>query len=201
MDCALCKRLTESEAYAKHYAEFYVHFLAEKEGKEKAKTILCKLLEAGVKVNYADAFCVAYKAAYERNYETHRKKFWDFFTDWNYHTASKDDKYNACGYHSEGFCFHGQFQRHPMEPNWDKETVTGYDTEETHMVTRSGRYYLQRTTYEAERRRERLRYHRCRVDEQLQATPTLPAGTPPPPPVNANLATAGTPPLWRFAAA
>ncbi len=192
-DCPICKRLKESEVYAKHYADFYVHRIAEKEGRTKAAAAQEALQTAGIKVSFADAFCAAYKAAYEREYAPLKKDFWNFFTEWDYHTASPEDKCNACCYHDEGFGFHYQFSRHPSEDCWDKETITDYSYEDDRLRTRSGRIYERDTA-----RRERLRYHRCRVEEQLEATADLPAGTPPPPPVSAEMAAAGTPPLWQF---
>lgn len=198
--CPICKRLRDSGDYAKHYADFYVHRIAEQEGRTKGAAALQALQISGIKSSFADAFCLAYKAAYEREYENYRKKFWDFFTEWDYHTATPEDQKNACSYHEEGFGFHYQFSRHPTEPDWDKETITEYSYEDNRLRTRSGRIYEHRTTPEVESRREKMRHHRCRVDEQIQATADLPAGTPPPPPASAELAAAGTPPLWRFAA-
>jgi hypothetical protein len=187
MDCPLCNRLRDSEDYAKHYADFYVHSIAEKEGRAKAPITQQALQTAGIKATFADAFCTAYRAAYDREYEGYRKKFWDFFTEWDYHACSPEEQAAACCYHDEGFSLHRRFTRHPDEEDWDKETTNGHQYDES-------------LSWKEQERLEKLGFHRCRVDEQLHATIGLPAGTPPPPPVSAELAAAGQPPIWRLAA-
>lgn len=107
--CPLCIRLKQADDYAYHYATFYVHVLAEQEGREKSAAILAKLAEAGVGSAFPDAFCITYRATFQREYGVMQKEFWDFFTSWDYHTCSEDDRAAACGYRYDGLRYHVEF--------------------------------------------------------------------------------------------
>lgn len=208
--CIFCNNGNAANEYADHYAEFYVHVLAEKEGLERAPAIREALKAAGTAVNAAETFCIAYKAAYEREYETMRKKFWDFFNDWAACNDGMEKGNSVCGYHAESLGYHYDYHRHEDDPDWDKET--GYESEED---KREREEFLKelwdieddaerdafREAHEAKKteeeqladwnkckRRERCSYPRCKVKEATEKmhgitcrSLQIPSACPPPP--------------------
>lgn len=207
--CIFCDNSNAANDYANHYAEFYVHVIAEREGRERAPAIREALKAAGTAVNAAEAFCIAYKAAYEREYETIRKKFWDFFNDWASCNDGMKKEDAACAYHSESLGYHYDYHRHEDDPDWDKET--GYETEddeeerafsaelwaiEDYMEREEFRkaHEAKQTTeqkiacWNKCKSRERCSYPRCRVKEATEqihgitcGSLQIPSTCPPPP--------------------
>lgn len=222
--CLFCSNSHTANDYAEHYAEFYTQSLAEREGREKAPGIREALKAAGTAVNAADAFCIAYKAAYEREFEPLRKRFWDFFNDWSACNDGLKKENAVCGYHAESLGYHYDYHRHEDDPDWDKET--GYESEEDKKEREEFLKELWDIEDDAERdafreakeskkseeeriaewkkcqRRERCSYHRCRVKEATEqlhgitrSSLQIPSVCPPPP--LAPFEVQGAIPIWK----